>query len=92
MPHHVLHVSRAGVHRAPQLVVQLEDLLPVRPADGTSAPAAASILAGAVVTHFLVLVATQQLPELLGVGQEERRRASEPREEQEGEERDEGHC
>lgn len=69
MSHHVLHVRGSGVDGAPQLVVQLEDLLTVRPADGSSGPVA-SCVSGAVLVRFL-LVAAQQLPELIGVGQEE---------------------
>ena len=69
MPHHVLHVGGRGVDAPPQLVVQLEDLLAVRPADGPSAPPPGRV-AGAVPVCFL-LVAAQKLLELLGVGQVE---------------------
>lgn len=69
MSHHVLHVGGSGVDGAPQLVVQLEDLLAVRPADGPSGPIARCV-AVAVLVRFL-LVAAQQLSELVGVGQEE---------------------
>lgn len=86
--HHVLHVGGSGVDAAPQLVVQLEDLLTVRPADGSSGPIASGV-AGAVVIRFL-LVAAQQLPELLGVRQDERGRVPDA-EQQEGEDREPGH-
>lgn len=69
MSHHVLHVGGSWVDAAPQLVVQLEYLLTVRPEDCSSSPAA-SCVASAVPVCFL-LVAAQQLPELLGVWQEE---------------------
>lgn len=49
--------------------MQLEDLLTVRPEDRSSSPAA-SCVAGAVPVCFL-LVAAQELPEFLGVWQEE---------------------
>lgn len=69
MSHHVLHVGGSGVHFAPQLVVQLEDLLTVCPADGTAGPVAGCVAAAALLRF--PLVAAQQLPELIGVGQEE---------------------
>lgn len=68
MSHHVLHVWGSRVDAAPQLVVQLEDLLTVGPEDCSSTPAA-SCVAGAVLLCFS-LVAAQQFPELLGVWQE----------------------
>lgn len=88
MSHHVLHVGGSGVDRAPELVVQLEDLLAVRPADGSSGPVAGCV-AGAALVRFL-LVAAQQLPELLGVGQEERGRVP-GAQQQGGEESEPGH-
>ncbi len=71
MSHHVFHIGGSGVNAAPQLVVQLEDLLVVRPADGSAGPVA-SCAVGDVLISFL-LIAAQQLPELLRVGQEEGR-------------------
>lgn len=67
--HHVLHVGGSGIDSAPQLVVQLQDLLAVRPADGPAAPAAACSCCCSCAVHLLI--AAQQLPELRGVLQEE---------------------
>lgn len=90
MSHHVFHIGGSGVDAAPQLVVQLEDLLTVRPADGPSGPIASRV-AGAVLIHFL-LVAAQQLPELLGVGQEDGGRVPDAQQQEgEGEDREPGH-
>lgn len=49
--------------------MQLEDLLAVRPSDGPPGPVTGSVATGDGV-HF-ALIAAQQLPELLGVWQEE---------------------
>lgn len=87
MSHHVLHVGGGRVDATPQLVVQLQDLLAVRPADVSPAPAA-SCVAGAVLVGVL-LVAAQQLPELLGVRQEEGGRVSDGQE-QDGEDGEPG--
>lgn len=87
--YHVLHVGGRGVDAAPQLVVHLEDLLPVGPEDGAPAPAAACV-AGAVQVRVL-LVAAQQLPELLGVWQGEGSRVHDT-EGQEPDNTEPGHC
>lgn len=69
--HHVLHVGGSGIDSAPQLVVQLQDLLAVRPADGPAVPAAACCRRRVpCAVHFLP-VAPQQLLELRRVRQEE---------------------
>lgn len=83
--HHVLHVGGSGIDSAPQLVVQLQDLLTVRPADGPAAPAAACSCCSCVscAVHFLP-VAAQKLPELRGALQEEGGGVSDA-EEQDGE-------
>lgn len=83
----MLHVGGRRVDAAPQLVVQLQDLLAVRPADVSPAPAASRV-AGAVLVGVL-LVAAQQLPELLGVWQEEGGRVSDGQE-QDGEDGEPG--
>lgn len=84
----MLHVGGSGVDFTPQLVVQLKDLLTVGPADGSSGPVARCV-AGAVLAQFL-LVAAQQLPELLGVWQKKGSRVRDAQE-QDGEEREPGH-
>ncbi len=90
MSHHVLHVGGSGIDAASQLVVQLEDLLAVRPADCSSGPTASRV-AGAVLIRFL-LVAAQQLPELLGIRQEEGGRVPDAQQQEgEGEDREPGH-
>lgn len=88
MSHHVLHVGGSGVDARPQIVVQLDDLLTVGPADGSSAPVAGRV-ADAVPVRLL-LVTAQQLPQLLGVGQEEGSRVPDA-EQQEGQDRKPGH-
>lgn len=86
----MLHVGGGGIDSAPQLVVQLQDLLAVRPADGPPVPAAAcsccSCISSAV--HFLH-VAAQQLPEPRGLPQEEGGGVAHA-EEQDGEGREQG--
>lgn len=90
MSHHVFHVAGSGVDAAPQLVVQQEDLLTVRPADGSSGPIASRV-AGSVLTRF-PLVAAQKLPELLGVREEEGGRVPDTQQQEgEGEDREPGH-
>lgn len=56
MSHHVLHVGGSGVNTAPQLVVKLDNLLTVRPADSSSV-SIASCVACAVLVHFLLIAA-----------------------------------
>lgn len=79
----MLHVGGSGIDSAPQLVVQLQDLLAVRPADGPAAPADACSCCRSCAVHFLP-VAAQQLPELRGVLKEEAGGVSDA-EEQDGE-------
>lgn len=67
--HHVLHVWGCGVNAASQLVVQLQNLFAVRPENGSPGPVPSS--AARTVLVSLLQVATQQLPQLLGVRQEE---------------------
>lgn len=68
--------------------MQLKDLLTVGPADGSPGPITRCV-AGAVLAQSL-LVAAQQLPELLGVWQKEGSRVRDAQE-QDGEEREPGH-
>lgn len=84
MSHHVLHVGGGGADLTPQLVVQLKDLLTVGPEDGSSSPVTRRIAAIAGVNF--PLVAAQQLPELIGVWQEEGGRISETQEQHRGDE------
>lgn len=91
MSDHILHVWGCWVDAASQLVVQLDDLLTVRPADGPTGPIASRVAAGAVVVCFL-LVTAQQLPELLRVRQEEGTRVPDAQQQEgEGEDREPGH-
>ena len=82
----MLHVCGSRVDATPQLVVQLEDLLAVRPADGSAGPIARCV-AGLICS---LLVAAQQLPQLFGVGEEEERRVSDAQQQQ-GEDEEPGH-
>lgn len=79
--HHILHVGGCRVNAASQLVVQLQDLLTVRPENGSPSPVpSGAVHAGLVV---FLLVAAQQLSQFLGVGQEEGKRVRDTEQEEE---------
>lgn len=67
IPHHVFHVRCSRVDATSQFVVELYDLFPVRPADGSSRPVARCVIDAATLMLCLLLIATQLGSELFRV-------------------------